>query len=221
MIESKLEKSSHRIKCRFHNITLNSLGDAKKILFSNETIVVLNNYDGSECSPSIVTKASVFHNENFLYAGFTAKYEKINSHKDSNKNLKNGKTHLLWQLEDVVELFIGPEAKQKKEYKEFQVSPFSNKIDINIKFKSEKPEADFDWNSGFNACSWIDDSNKIWYSIFEIPFVAFSRIPINGEKWYCNFYRCSPDMKILLSWSPVYKPAFHQPERFGVIEFVK
>ena len=209
----------YTIKCNFHNVKFDSPLEAKEYLFSDVSMITLNNYDGKVNIPELETKASLFHTEKLLYAGFSAKYESIKPNKDCNKNLKNGKTYFLWQLEDVVELFIGPDAKLKREYKEFQVSPFSKKIDINIKFKSEKPEADFGWNSGFNACSWIEEKEKTWYSVLQIPFEAFDRIPLDGEKWYCNFYRCSPDMKILLAWSPVYKPDFHQPEMFGELLF--
>ncbi len=212
---------NYNVECRLCTFPLNNLEDAKELLFTTTPFINLQNYNGTIVNDNLKTSAAILYTRESLFVGFTSQFESLKPDNNCTATLHNEKTYSLWELEDVVELFIGPDARRIKEYREFQVSPFSKKIDIAIKFIENKPVADYEWLSGFKAKSWIDNKNKVWYSIMEIPFSAFAKIPVNGETWDCNFFRCSPDMKILFSWAPVYKPAFHQPDKFGKITFIE
>ena len=43
--------------------------------------------------------------------------------------------------------------------------------------------------------------------------------PVAGTRWRLNLYRCDKANSAYLAWSPVLKPSFHTPEKFGVLEF--
>jgi hypothetical protein len=68
-----------------------------------------------------------------------------------------------------------------------------------------------------------DDRDERWQVEVTIPFADLGgAAPKPGEVWRGNFYRYNRDAKRpveLQSWSPVFLRGFHQPSRFGYLEF--
>ena len=68
-----------------------------------------------------------------------------------------------------------------------------------------------------------DDQDEFWQVEVMIPFADLGGpAPKPGEVWRGNFYRFNRTKGLkeeLLSWSPPMLPGFHQPTRFGFIEF--
>ena len=68
-----------------------------------------------------------------------------------------------------------------------------------------------------------DDRDQSWQVEVTIPFADLGGpAPKPGEVWRANFYRYNRDAQHpveLQSWSPVFLRGFHQPARFGVLEF--
>jgi hypothetical protein len=154
-----------------------------------------------------------------LYVGFIGKFDSLKVVSYLPVGEKTGKTYRLWAFDDVVEIFIGPEAKTHRQYREFEVSPDSRFIDLDMDAQSSQLKPDFHWQSHFIGKSHIDNTQKLWTCVMQIPWSAFDHKPQHGETWHCNFYRNTPDLSVLLAWSPVHKKAFHQPEKFGEILF--
>ena len=69
------------------------------------------------------------------------------------------------------------------------------------------------------------DHDSFWQVEVTVPFSDLSRsTPRPGEVWRANFYRFNRGAgqpAELLSWSPTQLPGFHQPSRFGFMEFGK
>lgn len=69
------------------------------------------------------------------------------------------------------------------------------------------------------------DKDSFWQVEVTVPFSDLNRsTPKPGEVWRGNFYRFNrgkDQPAELLSWSPTQLPGFHQPSRFGYIEFGK
>ncbi len=178
----------------------------------------LLNYDGNPCDPDIATYVSAVWNEDYFFCRFDGLYKSIRTAEDSEK--KTEKTMRLWEKSDVFEMFISPE--KNRVYREFQVGPDGKFLDIAIDSSNENRISDFNWNSKMTNIT--EAKNNLWQSTMKIPWSAFKNSPpVNNEEWTVNFYRISEhygQMKYL-SWAPVFKIAFHQPELFGKIRFRK
>jgi hypothetical protein len=70
-------------------------------------------------------------------------------------------TNGLWNW-DVAEVFLGSDFKDIRRYKEFEVSPQGEWIDLDIDLHKPYHEEGWVWNSGFQVAARIDRAEKIW-----------------------------------------------------------
>jgi hypothetical protein len=128
-------------------------------------------------------------------------------------------TNELWNW-NVAELFIGSDFKDIKRYKEFEVSPQNEWVDLDIDLHKPHHEDGWLWNSGFEHSSRIDSRKHIWYMTMKIPFTAVdTRPPTLGRTFRVNLFRTEgrpQDLKEIM-WQPVMGNSFHVPERFGLL----
>jgi len=61
--------------------------------------------------------------------------------------------------------------------KEFESSPQSEWLDLDIVRDGNRIIEGPQWNSGFNVAARIDSANKIWYAVMEIPFAKIDTRP--------------------------------------------
>ncbi|MGB9415699.1 MAG: carbohydrate-binding family 9-like protein, partial [Acidobacteriaceae bacterium] len=102
-----------------------------------------------------------------LYLLFVCPYQDLNL-KPSPQTTTD--TKHLWEW-DVAEIFIGSDFEHIRRYKEFEVSPQGEWIDLDIDL--DQPHRDGSlWNSGFETAARIDPETKIWYGAMRIPFAA-------------------------------------------------
>ena len=131
-------------------------------------------------------------------------------------------TYELWKW-NVAEVFIGTDFKNIQRYKEFEVSPQNEWIDLDIDLDKPHHEEGWVWNSGFRHVARIDETNHTWYAAVRIPFAALS-VPsaVPGTKFRVNFYRTEgpPESSKEIMWQPVMSKTFHVPERFGLLQLV-
>jgi hypothetical protein len=128
-------------------------------------------------------------------------------------------TNQLWNW-NVAEVFIGSDFKDIKRYKEFEVSPHNEWVDLDIDLNKPHHEDGWLWNSGFTHSTRIDAAKHIWYVAMKIPFKAIdSRTPEPGEMFRVNLYRTEgpPQEQKEIMWQPVMSETFHVPERFGLL----
>ena len=128
-------------------------------------------------------------------------------------------TNKLWDW-DVAEAFLGSDFNDIARYKEFQVSPQGERVDLDIDRSPQKRGAGITWNSGFEVKARIDQTKKVWYGEMKIPFQKLGiDSPADGTKLRAGIYRCAgrePSRK-LLSWQTTGARSFHVPERFGIL----
>jgi hypothetical protein len=132
-------------------------------------------------------------------------------------------TNKLWNW-DVAELFVGSDFKNIKRYKEFEVSPQGEWIDLDVNLDLPNHEVGWTWNSGFQVAARIDRKAKIWYGAMRIPFAALDqREPAVGNDFRANLFRSQgpPQRQTLVAWKAPMSDSFHTPERFGKLELVK
>jgi hypothetical protein len=131
-------------------------------------------------------------------------------------------TNELWNW-DVAEAFIGDDFKQIEHYKEFEVSPQGEWVDLAINRLPHSTQLGWKWNSGFQVKAEANAGGDVWYGAMRIPFSSISRAaPHDGLELRANFYQAQgklPDRK-QISWQPTYSNTFHVPKAFGRIRLV-
>jgi hypothetical protein len=128
-------------------------------------------------------------------------------------------TNKLWEW-DVAEAFLGSDANDIKRYKEFEVSPQGEWVDLDIDRSPQKRGEGIAWNSGFEVKARIDKEKKVWYAEMKIPFEKLGvATPANGTKLRTGIYRCAgrEPARTLVSWQVTGARSFHVPERFGTL----
>ena len=128
-------------------------------------------------------------------------------------------TYELWNW-NVAEVFIGSDFKDIKRYKEFELSPHNEWIDLDIDLEKPHHEEGWTWNSGFEHAARIDEKNHIWYAALKIPFKALDDRPVKvGNTFRVNCFRTEggPKHSKEIMWQPVMGETFHVPERFALL----
>jgi hypothetical protein len=149
-----------------------------------------------------------------LYVLFICPYETL--HLISEPSVDR-ETNKLWS-HDVAEIFVGADFNHIRQYKEFEVSPQGEWVDLDIDRDHPKPEAGWTWNSGFTVKARIDRNKKIWYGEMKIPLDTIdTRAPKAGNEMRVNFYRIQgpPPDRRFIAWQPTGESGYHVPEAFG------
>ena len=129
-------------------------------------------------------------------------------------------TYELWNW-NVAEVFIGSDFKNIRRYKEFEISPQGEWIDLDIDLAKPHHEEGWVWNSGFEHTARIDKSKSTWYAAVRIPFSALDTPnPASGTTFRVNLFRTEggPDHGKEILWQPTMAKTFHVPERFGLLK---
>jgi len=135
-------------------------------------------------------------------------------------------TYKIWQW-DVFELYIGSDFEHINLYKELQVSPRGEFLDLSIDSSAARPGLSDErlWDSGFKVAARIDKEKKIWYAEMKIPIAAIdNREPKAGNEMRVNVYRLSgteDDRDFFMAWQPtgVWNP--HRPAKFGTLKMAE
>jgi hypothetical protein len=112
-----------------------------------------------------------------LYLLFLCPYNRLHLNP---RPVTNAETCNLWDW-DVAEAFIGPGSLHPRRYKEFQVSPQGEYVDLAIDRDDPRPpEETCKWESGFNVMARIDSRSKHWCGEMRIPFASLDVEPPKG-----------------------------------------
>lgn len=170
------------------------------------------------------TRSVVAWDDKNLYVLFAA------SDKDPWGTMKN-RDDKIWS-EEVVEVFLDPDGDGKN-YAELEVSPHNTVVDLLIPAPHSISDEDRrGWNiEGLQTAVNLQPGEG-WTVEIAIPWAALGRTGVTGppklgDRWRVGLYRIerpegpkAPDTNHqYLAWSRT-KQHFHEPERFGVIEFV-
>lgn len=154
-----------------------------------------------------------------LYFLFVCPYEQLNL--KPSPDPKN-ETNELWNW-DVAEVFLGSDFSDIKRYKEFEISPQGEWIDLDIDLKKPHHEDGWTWNSGFEVKARIDQTAKVWYGAMRIPMSAIDSRPAKaGNTLRMNLFRSQgpAEHQQAVTWQAPMNKTFHTPERFGLIRLV-
>ena len=173
------------------------------------------------------TTVRIWYDDTALYLGWTC----LDSDIQATFTARDSK---FWE-EEVVEFFLTP--KDLTRYFELQWNPLggtfdaiiTNELDANGLSKKFKGDWDFTAKGMRSAVKVrgtvgnAADRDEFWQVEVKIPFADLGQpAPKPKDVWRGNFYRFNrgnglpPD---LVSWSPTRRPGFHEPSRFGFLEF--
>jgi Carbohydrate family 9 binding domain-like len=154
-----------------------------------------------------------------LYFLFSCPYEELFLRPNPSTTAETNK---LWNW-DVAEVFIGSDFKNIRHYKEFELSPQGEWLDLDIDLTKPHHEEGWTWNSGFQVAARIDEQKKIWYGAMKIPWTALEdKPPSAGKTLRVNFFRSQGPVsnRKEIAWQPTMSETFHVPERFGLLRLV-
>lgn len=134
-------------------------------------------------------------------------------------------TYKMWER-DCFEVYLGADFEHINRYREFQMSPVGEFLDLDIDSTVPRPGWNNErlWNSGMKVKARIDKARKMWYGEMRIPIAAVDKRPAApGNEMRINLF--SQDGKApnrsFLAWQPtgVWNP--HHPDKFGTLRLVK
>jgi alpha-galactosidase len=174
-----------------------------------------HDWRGNNSDPQRETETRVLWTERELYLRFCCRYRSIDVHGDCDHN---GRRDYLWER-DVAEVFLQPDRFGKKYYKEFEVSPNGQWLDLDI-----TPQGLHHIASGMRSLVNLDKSNQQWVDELEITMAALASSFDPAQTWRVNFFRCEgiDPYRFYGAWRPTGTPTpnFHVPEAFGSLRFV-
>lgn len=173
------------------------------------------------------TTVRLWYDDRALYLGWTC----VDADIQATFTARDSK---FWE-EEVAEFFVTPGSLDR--YFELQWNPLggvfdaviSNQMDrsgISTNFSGEWSFTARGMKSAVHLKGTADNStdrDERWQVEVMIPFADLGEgAPKPKDTWRGNFYRFNREKgrpPELLSWSPTLLPGFHQPDRFGYLEF--
>jgi Carbohydrate family 9 binding domain-like len=173
--------------------------------------------------PELRTEVKGLWTDTHLYFLFVCPYRKLNVFLPARNDRPRDK---LWDR-DVVEMFLGDDWKNIRHYREFEIAPTGDWIDLAINLDSNR--YDQRWRSGWQVRARIDEQAHRWFAAARIPLKSVSDTSVQpGTRWRMNLYRIEgegPDSRRhFLCWQPtcvVNRDPNHVPEAFGTLVFEK
>jgi len=155
--------------------------------------------------------------ERNLYFLFVCPYEELSLNP---LPCTDSETFRLWDW-DVAEAFIGSDFQNIQRYKEFEISPQGEWVDLDIDLSKPNHEDGWMWTSGSSVATRIDSAINAWYGAMCIPFAALDTCPpIAGQTFRINLF-WSQRQGARVAWQPTMSTTFHVPERFGLLRLAE
>ena len=175
-----------------------------------------HDWQGKNEDPQRQTEVRVLWSEQELYLRFRCRYRAIHVFPDASQN---GRKDELWDR-DVVEVFLQPDRFGEKFYKEFEVSPNGQWLDLDI-----TPQGLRHITSGVRSSVKLDESRREWTADLAIPMGAIAARFDPAQLWRVNFFRCEgvDPNRFYAAWQPTGTPTpdFHVHEAFGTLRFLR
>lgn len=197
-----------------HDVAVDT--DAKSRFWSSAPVIIAEKDKNGKTLPGYRTEVRSRWTREYLYFLFVCPYEVLLLKPNPDTHAE---TNQLWNW-DVAEVFLGSDFHNIRRYKEFEISPQGEWIDLDIDLAKPHHEEGWIWNSGFQVTARIDHKSKIWYGAMKIPWSALGEAsPAAGKTFRVNFFRSQGPLATRkdIAWQPTMSETFHVPERFGLL----
>lgn len=195
--------------------------DPRASMWKNAPLVVAANSAKGVPTPGHRTEIRARWTDKNLYFLFTCPYEQLYL---ISPPVTGKETNKLWDY-DVAEVFIGADFEKIWQYREFQISPQGEWVDLDIDRKNPKPEGGWLWNSGYTVAAKLDSVKKIWYGAMKIPIASITDKPAApGTQFRIDYFRLQgpPPNRASIAWLPTGPTGNHHiPSAFGLLKLEK
>jgi hypothetical protein len=175
-------------------------------------IAFCSDWQGGNPDPQRETELRLLWSPGHLFARFRCRYRSIHVYEGS-----PGRRDRLW-LRDVAEIFLQPEPKEIRRYKEFEISPNGDWLDLDIA-PGQKLVLDCDLKTRVE----VDAQASVWTAELGIPLEKLTGRFDPEASWRTNVFRIEGEEsnRFYSAWQPTHtpEPNFHVPERFGELRF--
>lgn len=172
-----------------------------------------SDWRGKHPDPQRETEVRLLWSSESLFIRFRCRFRQIFAYEGA-----VGRRDQLW-TRDVAELFIRTGAADPRHYKEFEISPNGNWLDLDIS-PGKKSILFCDLKSRVV----VESNAPLWTAEMAIPMDCLSAKFDRRAAWRLNLFRIEgkePD-RFYSAWRPTYtpRPDFHVPEHFGELGFL-
>ena len=171
-------------------------------------------WQGQNADAQRSTEVRLLWTAETLFVKFHCRYRTISVFPDARSDgFRNG----MWDR-DVAEIFLQPDASDPWLYREFEVSPTGQWIDLAVSHRQTE-----ELRSGLKRRVVRDDKAMTWTAEFAIPMKSLTAQFDPKRAWRVNFYRIEgqAEPRFYAAWNPTHseKPNFHVPSAFGTLIF--
>ncbi|MEO6334180.1 MAG: carbohydrate-binding family 9-like protein [Pyrinomonadaceae bacterium] len=181
-------------------------------------VMIETSWNGKPAGEHLRTQVRLLWSESALYVRFDTEQNEPLVVNDNPQTTT--KTLQLWER-DVCELFLAPDARNRRRYFEFEIAPTGEWLDLIVDWMKDEPR-DWEYASAMETSAAIKP-DKVTMAM-KIPWPAFGKKPEIGDVWLGNLFRQvgAGESRGYLAWSPTMTevPQFHVPEKFGEFVFV-
>jgi len=215
-----LAAESNRVESRYASRDASADTDSNSAFWRGVPAVFLENDARGNPVPGYKTEVRSRWTEANLYFLFICPYQQLYLKPDTKTDTE---TNQLWKW-DVAEVFIGSDFQNILRYKEFEISPRGEWVDLDINLSAPRHEDGWLWNSGFKVSARIEPTAKVWYAFMRIPYSSVDVRPsATGNVLRINYFLSvgAPPNHKGLSWQPTGQSTFHVPEAFGSLKLAQ
>jgi alpha-galactosidase len=159
------------------------------------------------------TEARLLWSRDRMYIRFHCRFRGIYVYEGG-----NSRRDRLW-MRDVAEVFLQSPNDNLRHYREFEISPNGDWLDLDIA-PGKKTHLFCDLKSRVV----LDADANLWTAEMAIPFDCLASAFDPGKIWRLNLFRIegAEPNRFYSAWRPTHtpKPNFHVPEQFGKLQFV-
>jgi len=171
-------------------------------------------WHGESPDPERETSVRLLWNPNHLFFRFDCRYREIFVYEGGNRRRDK-----LW-LRDVAEVFIRPGSDEPRHYREFEISPNGDWLDLDI-----SPDGKSVLFCDLKSRVVVDRKHCVWTAELAIPIHCLTAAFDPGEIWRLNLFRIEgkEPARFYSAWRPTCAPQanFHVPEVFGSLHFLQ
>jgi alpha-galactosidase len=168
---------------------------------------------GRNPDPQRETELRLLWSPEYLFARFRCRYRSIYVYEGA-----QGRRDRLW-LRDVAEIFIQPEPHEVRRYREFEISPNGDWLDLDI-----APGQKLILECDLKTRVAVDAPARIWTAELGIPIEKLTRRFDPEVSWRANVFRIEgkKPSRFYSAWQPTHtpEPNFHVPECFAELRLV-
>lgn len=196
-----------------HEIQLNAAHPSPEWESAPE-ISFCSDWQGKNPDARRETRVRLLWTQQTLYLRFVCSFRSLFVFDDADPS---GRRDHLWDR-DVAEVFLQPDPRRERYYKEIEVAPNGMWIDLDI-----TPGPLQNLNSGMRHSVLINKALSKWTSEVAIPMKALTENFDPRQPWKVNFFRVegSTEPRSYLAWRATNtpEPNFHVPAAFGKLHF--